>query len=45
MKYSGFQLEIISQGTPLSSTNKTEYHDMAKILLKAALNTYNTIIS
>jgi len=44
-KYSGFKLEVISQGAPLSSTNKTEHHDMAKILLKVALNTYNTIIS
>jgi hypothetical protein len=26
-------------GTPVSSTNKTELHDIAKILLKASLNT------
>jgi hypothetical protein len=30
-----------SPGTPISSTNKTERHDIAKILLKVALNTIN----
>ena len=28
-----------SQGTPVSSTNKTDHHDIAEILLKVALNT------
>ena len=28
-----------SPGTPLSSTNKTNCHDIAEILLKVALNT------
>ena len=28
-----------SPGTPVSSTNKTDRHDIAKILLKVALNT------
>ena len=27
-----------SQGTPVSSTNKTDLHDIARILLKVALN-------
>ena len=28
-----------SPGTPVSSTNKTDHHDIAEILLKVALNT------
>ncbi len=28
-----------SPGTPVSSTNKTDLHDIAQILLKVALNT------
>ena len=28
-------------GTPVSSTNKTDHHDMTEILLKVALNTIN----
>jgi hypothetical protein len=28
-------------GTPVSSTNKTDLHDIAEILLKVALNTIN----
>jgi hypothetical protein len=32
---------LISPGTPISSTNKTDRHDIAKILLKVALNTIN----
>jgi hypothetical protein len=28
-----------SPGTPISSTNKTDHHDIAEILLKVALNT------
>jgi hypothetical protein len=30
-----------SVGTPVSSTNKTDRHDIAEILLKVALNTIN----
>ena len=30
-----------SLGTPVSSTNKTDYHDITEILLKVALNTIN----
>jgi hypothetical protein len=30
-----------SPGTPVSSTNKTDLHDIAEILLKVALNTIN----
>jgi hypothetical protein len=33
----------LSQGTPLSSTNKTDRHDITEILLKVALNTMNQI--
>ena len=29
-----------SPGIPVSSTNKTDYHDITEILLKVALNTY-----
>ena len=28
-------------GSPVSSTNKTDHHDKAEILLKVALNTIN----
>jgi hypothetical protein len=34
-----------SQGTPTSSTTKTDRHDIAEILLKVALNTINQIKS
>jgi hypothetical protein len=34
-----------SLGTPASSTTKTGRHDIAKILLKVALNTINQIKS
>ena len=30
-----------STGTPVSSTNKTDCHDITEILLKVALNTIN----
>ena len=30
---------LFSQGTPVSSTNKTDRHDITHILLKVALNT------
>jgi hypothetical protein len=28
-----------SQGTPVSTTNKTDHHDIAELMLKMALNT------
>jgi hypothetical protein len=31
-----------SPGTPVSSTSKTDHHDIAEILLKVALNTNYT---
>jgi hypothetical protein len=31
-------------GTPVSSTNKTDRHDVTEILLKVALNTINTCL-
>jgi hypothetical protein len=34
-----------SSGTPASSTTKTGHHDIAEILLKAALNTKNQSIN
>jgi hypothetical protein len=34
-----------SSGTPVSSTNKTERHDITQILLKVALNTINQTIT
>ena len=51
MKYSIIYIDIlliISTGTPVSSTNKTDHHDIAEILLKVTLSTitltpyYNT---
>jgi hypothetical protein len=30
-----------SPGTPVSSTNKTDLHDITEVLLKVALNTIN----
>jgi len=33
-----------SPGTPVSSTNATDSHDIAEILLKVALNTINQAI-
>jgi hypothetical protein len=35
-KFNGF-----SPGTPVSSTNKTDSHDITEIVLKVALNTIN----
>ena len=32
-------LRLFSPGTPVSSTNKTDRHDITEILLKVALNT------
>jgi len=34
---------LFSPGTPVSSTNKTQRHDIAEIWLKVALNTINLI--
>jgi hypothetical protein len=34
----------LASGTPVSSTNKTDHHDIAEILLKVALNTINLIL-
>ena len=34
-----------SPGTPVSSTNKTDHHDIAEILLNVALNTITITIS
>ena len=31
---------FFSPGIPVSSTNKTDHHDIAEILLKVALNTF-----
>ena len=35
------QVSGFSSGTPVSSTNKSDRHDIAEILLKVALNTVN----
>jgi hypothetical protein len=32
---------VAFSGTPVSSTNKTDRHDIAEMLLKVALNTIN----
>jgi len=32
---------IFFSGTPVSSTNKTDHHNITEILLKVALNTIN----
>jgi len=32
---------LFSPGTPVSSTNKTDHHDITEILLKVAFNTIN----
>jgi hypothetical protein len=34
-----------SPGTPVSSTNKTDRHDIAEILLKVTLSTINLTLS
>ena len=34
---------LFSPGTPVTSTNKTDRHDITEILLKVALNTINQI--
>ena len=35
------RINQIYPGTPVSSTNKTDRHDITEILLKVALNTIN----
>jgi hypothetical protein len=35
------QVDGFSPGSPVSSTNKTDRHDITEILLKVALNTIN----
>jgi uncharacterized protein YifN (PemK superfamily) len=35
------QVGIFFPDTPISSTNKTDHHDISEILLKVALNTIN----
>ena len=34
----------LSSGTPVSSTNKTDHHDIAEIFLTVALNTITALI-
>ena len=34
-------MSVVSPATPVSSTNKTDRHDIAEILLKVVLNTIN----
>jgi hypothetical protein len=42
MKFVSYDRSVkFSPGTPVSSTNKTDHHDIAEILLKVALNTIN----
>ncbi len=36
-------ITVFSPGTPVSSTNKTDHHDITEILLKVALNTITLI--
>jgi hypothetical protein len=38
---SGIRTHNIIADTPVSTTNKTDCHDIAEILLKVALNTMN----
>jgi len=38
------QIGGFSSETPVSSTNKTDHHDITEILLKVALNTINLIL-
>ena len=39
--YSGMAGRWFSPGTPVSSNNKTDYHNITEILLKVVLNTIN----
>jgi hypothetical protein len=38
-------LDRFFAGTPVSSTNKTDRHDLTEILLKVALNTINLTLT
>jgi hypothetical protein len=38
------QVGGFSPGTPVSTTNKTDRHDITEILLKVALNLYGSIL-
>jgi hypothetical protein len=40
-----FFFRWFSLGTPVSSTNKTDCHDITEILLKVALNTITLILA
>jgi hypothetical protein len=42
-KFSNFSA-VVFPGTPVSSTNKTDRHDITEILLKVALNTIKQTI-
>jgi hypothetical protein len=35
---------VVFSGTPISSTNKTDRHDITEILLKVALNSIASIL-
>ena len=39
-----FSRSVVFSGTPISSTNKTDRHDITEILLKVALNTIASIL-
>jgi hypothetical protein len=39
MKHNGFKHQKESKGAPISSTNRTDRHDITEILLKVALST------
>jgi hypothetical protein len=41
MAVSFIDRSVVFSGTPVSSTNKTDCHDIADILLKVVLNTIN----
>jgi hypothetical protein len=41
MSISAYKLHIPSDGSVVSSTNKTDRHDVTEILMKVALNTIN----
>jgi hypothetical protein len=43
VKPNTIKLYLFSLGIPVSSTNKTDRHDIAEILLKVVLNTINQI--
>jgi hypothetical protein len=45
LQISPYGPQIINQGTPVSSTNKTDQHDITEILLKVVLNTINITLT